>query len=336
VTAQPTGAQSLPIVNICTTIRQHSKFLPSFLAQVSALTSAGFRLGTVNIVHDVPAIGPDPRLQSYADSEPRAVLIPEEASDSALTELEQKVLQWARIGNQALESALSRECTHILYVESDLCFPLDTVDQLLGCECDIIAPLVLLGGVFYDSWGFRDLEGRKIYSLEAFPRQGPVELSSVGSCVLFRAEVFRAGIRFRAPYDSGLFVGVCHDARAKGFKVWADPTTSIIHPTSLWKNQTWEVRRLRILRPRAPIPDAALDVTPGAGRIAGFYSHFALEWLTSVWPQIAPHAGADIFGLTVIRNPLTRTLEFELSGHGPAPPGLSGAPIAPDVSHRVA
>jgi hypothetical protein len=336
MTAPGASSDSPPVVNICTTIRQHSKFVTSFIGQISALTTAGFTLGTINIVHDVPAIGPDPRLLAFAAREPRVVLIPEEASDGSFTELEQKVLQWAHIGNQALESGLASPCSHILYVESDLCFPLDTIDQLLGWDRDIIAPIVLLGSVFYDSWGFRDLAGRKMLALEAFPKNEPVELSSVGSCVLFRAAVFRTGIRFRGPYDNGLFVGMCLDARAQGYKVWADPTTTIIHPTSLWKNQTWEIRRLRLLRPQAPIPDAALDVTPGSGRIAGFYTHFVLEWLTSVWPQIAPHTGTDLFGLAVIRNPSTRTLELELSSRGSVPAGTMGATIAPDVVHRLA
>jgi hypothetical protein len=336
VTTPSPGGKSPPVVNICTTIRQHAKFVPSFIGQISALTTTGFTLGTISIVHDVPASGPDPRLLAFAASDPRVVLIPEEASDAAFTELEQKVLQWAHIGNQALESGLSAACTHILYVESDLCFPLDTVDQLLGWDRDIIAPIILLGSVFYDSWGFRDLEGRKIHALEVFSNDAPVELSSVGSCVLFRSEVFRTGIRFRGPYDSGLFVGMCLDAKALGYKVWADPTTTIIHPTSLWKNQTWEVRRLRLLQPQAPIPDAALDVTPGSGRIAGFYTHFVLEWLRNVWPQIAPHVGADLFGLTVIRNSSSRTLELELSSRGPLAAGTTGAPLAPDVVHRVA
>ena len=56
-----------------------------------------------------------------------------------------------------------------------------------------------------------------------------------------RREVLDSGVRFRGPYETGLLVGLCNDARNRGFQVFADTSTSILHPVSLWEEQMWQV-----------------------------------------------------------------------------------------------
>ena len=74
----------------------------------------------------------------------------------------------------------------------------------------------------------------------------PTEISSAGSLVLFKSEIFEKGIRFRGPYDTGLLVGVCNDARKLGYRTWINPNASVIHPTTLWYEQAWVLSGVNI------------------------------------------------------------------------------------------
>ena len=233
--------------------------------------------------------------KEIACADSRVKLVQEISSDSEITALSAKSRQWAQIGNQAIDSALETECSHILYIESDLCFPLDLLEQLISRDVDIIAPVVMLGSSFYDSWGFRDLNGKKISDMQFFPFYTGelVELSSVGSCVLFRSDIFRAGIRFAGNHHNGLFVGVCNEARSNGFRVYADPTVSIIHPTSLWRSQIWRVVNITVTRINGTSYPIETDLN-----VAGFYA----------------------FILTINRNVSSRTLSLILDETGEYPP----------------
>lgn len=112
--------------------------------------------------------------------------------------------------------------THLAWVEADLSYPDDTMEALLAHDKPIIAPWIYLNSVFYDSWGFRDKNGSRITSIEPyFPNapHEPIELSSVGSYVLFDTAIFRSNIRFRADYDHGLLIGICQEAAKIGFNL---------------------------------------------------------------------------------------------------------------------
>ncbi|MDE2148041.1 MAG: hypothetical protein KGJ24_15260, partial [Burkholderiales bacterium] len=132
------------VVNLCSTLRQGEPYARSFIAQVEALSQRGWRLGTVTLVCDGDRLV-DPHLATYAQRCTSARVIFEAEAEAPSGSMARKAAQWASIGNQALQSALDSPCTHVLYVEADLCFPFDLVDQLLAREADIVAPLVFLG-----------------------------------------------------------------------------------------------------------------------------------------------------------------------------------------------
>jgi hypothetical protein len=268
----------MPVVNICSTIRQNAEYAQSFVAQLEALSTRNFTLGTIHLVCDGARTIVDEHLAAFARRRPQVRLVQEEAAEGFTFSLDRKAEQWSRIANQAVCAALEAPCSHVLYIEADLCFPFDLVDQLVARDKDVIAPLVLLGGAFYDSWGFRDLAGRKVTGVGGVDvTSEPVELGSVGSCALIRAEALRRGARFPPTYDDGLFVGLCAQARALGYQVWADPAVSILHPTSSWRRQSWLVQEVRVL-----LPDAPAHVVPVGRAVAGLYDRFVRDFLPSL------------------------------------------------------
>jgi hypothetical protein len=202
------------------------------------------------------------RLEQWRDADLRVRLV--QRPVEPVTDFDDRVRKWAMLGNLALEGALASDCTHVLWCESDLALPHDLVEQLVADDVDIVAPAIFLGGWFYDTWGFRGLDGVR------FANQAPhhadwdphalVELSSVGSVVLFRREVFDAGVRFRGEYPDGLLVGVCRDAARHGFRTWMDSRVAVLHPTSTWKAAQYALEHVEVECADPSLAEAWSDV----------------------------------------------------------------------------
>jgi len=295
------------IVNLCSTIRQGAEYARSFIAQLEVLSTHNFTLGSVNLVCDGAGAIVDEHLAAYAQRDPRVRLIQEVDAEGDTFSLQRKAQQWSRIANQAVGAALESPCSHVLYIEADLCFPFDLVDQLVARERDVVAPLVLLGGAFHDSWGFRDLAGRRVTGVGATDVTAePVPLGSVGSCALIRAEVLQRGARFPPTYDDGLFVGLCAQARALGYRIWADPAVSVLHPTTSWRRQSWFVNDLRVL-----LPDAPPRTIPVRRAIAGLYDRFVGDFLPGL-QGLLHGIPPGLYELTIAYDRGTRRQDWEL------------------------
>jgi hypothetical protein len=235
-------------------LRLASKYTLPYVRQLLNLQQNCQTIEAIVIVHDKPTEETRPVVEELAKCGLPIRLLEEAQADAGVETMSAKAQQWAGIANQAIGECLRVDCTHVLWLESDLTFPLDLLDRLVGRACDIVSPVVFLGGEFYDTWGFRDLDGNNINSVrEATKGRTPflslVEVGSAGSCVLFRAEIFRQGVRFRGEHENGLLVGVCQDARQLGYRVWLDTGTSVIHPTNSWREQVWVVDRIRAVTP---------------------------------------------------------------------------------------
>jgi hypothetical protein len=279
-------AKALPTVAITSTLRLSAPYAPIFVEQLRRQISLRHRLVSVTVIHDDHASNAAEALIDMAGGDGLFHFVKETAADNEIRTRSEKAQQWARIGNQALEHALESGADYILVLEADLCIPCDLIDQLIRRRKDILAPVVFLGVNFYDSWGFRTVEGARVRTLDDLPKGDPTgltELGSVGSCVLVRREVLDAGVRYRGEYDDGLLVGLCRDARALGFSVWADRMMCIVHPTSLWREQVWKLRELRVI---------GLDGTVTA----------RLEALDALIPSAFPEAVSDF----VATNPRSR------------------------------
>jgi len=201
-------------------------------------------------------------LVQWASEDSRVTIGRECVGDTA--EIEDRAARWAKAGNACFNMILSElQYSHVLWLESDLCFPPEFLKRLLAHNVDIVAPIIWLGGLFYDSWGFRDLNGKRWTGTAPYhPDYRPMslmEMGSVGSCVLFRREILDTGIRFKGTYENGLLVGLCHDARALGFKVFADTSTAIIHPSDNWEAQMWRPSQIVITNAEGSSSTMSLD-----------------------------------------------------------------------------
>ncbi len=227
-------------VAVCALFRNSAPYVDYFRAVMSAQTREHIDL-VFSLVEGDSTDDTHARLQAWAAADHRVMLT--KADVEPVADFADRVTKWAMLGNVAIEQALPTDCTHLLWCESDLTIPFDLLDQLLAEPSDIVAPAIFLGTLFYDTWGFRGLDGAR-FTNEApyhheFRHHARVPLSSVGSCVLFRRELFDQGVRFRGSYEDGLLVGVCRDSAALGFRTFMDSRLAIVHPTSLWKRQQY-------------------------------------------------------------------------------------------------
>lgn len=140
--------------------------------------------------------------------------------------------QLAYIGNKIFAN-VPDDADAVIWLESDLIWEPGVIAELLNHlqwhAC--VAPMVLdsNGVTFYDVWAYRR-------GGVEFAKQPPyhvglngdhmVEMDSVGSCVVMRAD---AAKRVTVP-EADVLVGVCRQIREMGGRVWLDSSQKVYHP----------------------------------------------------------------------------------------------------------
>jgi hypothetical protein len=145
----------------------------------------------------------------------------------------ERFIALSKVGNGILEQVEVRDDI-VVYVESDLLWSPDTLlrlgSQVLEKDLDVVSPLVFAGQHFYDVWGFRGLDNARFAPFPPYHSMlnldGLTEVSSVGSCLVMRAQVANDCRMI----DNECLVGFCKDARNKGYKIWVDARERINHP----------------------------------------------------------------------------------------------------------
>lgn len=237
-----------PRVNILSNIFQDSEYLETFFSQIKNLHKNNFELGTVFISTNGPYLT-NKKLKELSENMPFKVEIgfdPNIKIDEF--SMFEKARKWSNIVNKNIQKSLDTPSEFTVILEADLTYSPDIVDYLVQADVDVVAPVIILGKQFYDSWGYRKLNGEKIYNLEDFNTNIPesiyndrflTELSSVGSFLCIKSKFLKKSIRLPAEYENGLLVGLCKNIRRFGGKIFCRNDISIIHPTSYWENQLW-------------------------------------------------------------------------------------------------
>ena len=237
-------------VAICSLVRDGMLYLPAYRRQLESLQVDGGLAWRLYILEGDSADESWEFIERWAREDERVSIGRLHVGKAA--NREELAVNWAQAGN-ACFGLIPPDSRHqfVLWLEADLCFPIDVLQRLTGHQVDIVAPVIFLGGRFYDTWGFRGLDGVKWsnncpYHTD-YVSDRLIEVASVGSCVLFARKVLDSGIRFRGTYENGLLVGMCSDARLLGMHVFADASTAILHPVSQWQRQLWQIVELRLI-----------------------------------------------------------------------------------------
>ena len=140
-------------------------------------------------------------------------------SGIAFTMIAARGAQVADARNEIVERAIYKDCTHLLFLDSDMAFPPDTFSRL-----SIHAkPIVGCFGVQR-----RFPITRCGEPLDQWADTGLMEMKSMGMAVcLLNLEIFK---KLKSPYfvwgDTSEDVGFCTKARDAGLKIWCDADLS--------------------------------------------------------------------------------------------------------------
>jgi hypothetical protein len=146
------------------------------------------------------------------------------------------------VGNVALDAARESGAELVLWVESDFILPpgaiarlLEAVNQPWWSTALGVCPVPTFGSpaLFYDTWGFEGIDGRRWTNNEQPGMNDParyIPLRAAGSCILFRGETLRAR-KYRCP-DSGCLPGLCRLAVDDGYLLFCDTTVRVEHPST--------------------------------------------------------------------------------------------------------
>jgi hypothetical protein len=130
----------------------------------------------------------------------------------------------ANLRNQAVTLARAAGASHLLFIDSDMRFPEDTLDRLLAAEKDIVASNCVMRTM--PEWWVARKDGANVSSVG---QRGLEEVDSVGCGVMLIT--LSAFDRLPSPWFSTPFNGsdhtgedvfFCQLARRAGFTVWID------------------------------------------------------------------------------------------------------------------
>lgn len=134
----------------------------------------------------------------------------------------------ARTGNTALDVIALSDYNYVWFIDSDLLYSPSLLGHLIGLGLEVVAPLFMAADAFYDTWGYRHLNGGSVGPyLDWIKSREPIQILSAGGCVLFRHGYIASGARMR---EAEPIVGLCKECAKLGAAIWLDPTSVVWHP----------------------------------------------------------------------------------------------------------
>lgn len=150
---------------------------------------------------------------------------------------EQRWSQIAYVCNEVLRHLDMKDDDKLVYVESDLVWPVDTMHFLIN-DLDHVGAvaamsLVPTNGQFYDTWGHVGMDGVPFKHEPPFhpslehARSGHLyPIQSAGSCIAVRGEIVNQGLEFS---DTDCIRGFCRTIRDHT-PLMLDPDAVVYHP----------------------------------------------------------------------------------------------------------
>lgn len=151
-----------------------------------------------------------------------------------LTSVPSRLKQLSAIGDRLVKEYNEMEETSwVFYVESDVIIQDKLLlERLIERDKDIIAPLIMMGTAFYDTWGFVDIKGQQFraavpYSATFISEGNPAQILSCGTALMMRSHFFKNG-----SFGENALRHFCEHARkTNGARIYVDQTLQVSHPS---------------------------------------------------------------------------------------------------------
>lgn len=153
--------------------------------------------------------------------------------------------------NICVTRALEMGCTHVLFLDADMCYPTDTIRKLLVADKDIVGALCFRRWPPFSPCLF-DGEPYRIMCMHDYPEDQLIRVTATGTgCLLIKAAVFETVgypfFKFGSTPDGGPLgedIGFCYKAKEAGFEIWVDTSCKTDHITMMRVNENlWKMNR---------------------------------------------------------------------------------------------
>lgn len=130
--------------------------------------------------------------------------------------------------------AINEKYTHVLWLDSDMVFNADILDDLMFCGKDFVTGIYHARRKGYASVIFKSIEINNIERFEEYPNE-PFQIAGCGfGCVLTSAEMLSSvclhfGTCFTPLQSLGEDIAFCKRAKDLGYKLWCEPTVVCGH-----------------------------------------------------------------------------------------------------------
>lgn len=130
--------------------------------------------------------------------------------------------------------AINEEYTHVLWLDSDMIFTPDILDDLMFSGKGFVTGIYHARRKGYASCIFKSIEINKIERFETYPAE-TFEIAGCGfGCVLVETEILKSvclnkGTCFTPMKYLGEDIAFCQRARELGYKLWCEPSVVCGH-----------------------------------------------------------------------------------------------------------
>jgi len=131
--------------------------------------------------------------------------------------------------NYIAAQAVNSNCDYLFFIDDDMIFPPDTLDELLLCDKDIV------GGVYMTKY---EVQKPVVEFFDDKRPDGLFKVKAIGTgCMLIKCDVFKKLPQpwFKYIWNKNGSIKIshdwifCEDARNAGIEVWANNTLEIKH-----------------------------------------------------------------------------------------------------------
>lgn len=225
----------MPKIQVCIPIKNDAQHLPTFLEQIKKL-SYPHELLKITWMYGRSVDNTLEIIQSFHKDNDFTFTI---YKDPVYNNVTHSAMWMADVCNAFKQAWHGEEYALFLDVDLEL-LPENLVETLVKQNKDIIAPYIYVNEDnvkrFYDTYVFR-YQGQKFSNLQVnekeydmfnppfTKRKKPVELDSVGTCILIKSEPY-IKVNWENPAPHYQF---CKNARKLGYKVYALPSLEVYH-----------------------------------------------------------------------------------------------------------
>lgn len=134
--------------------------------------------------------------------------------------------------NRLCNKAVNEDYTHLLFLDSDMVFKADLLEDMLFCGKEFVCGAFQSRRPPYSSCIFKSLrpvERVKDYGLEPFTVEGCGMACTLISTEIIKSVQFKYGVTFTPTEEFGEDLAFCWRARSLGHEIWCDPSIRIGH-----------------------------------------------------------------------------------------------------------